>query len=123
MSDRPSPRYRLSLLCAFALSGPDGSVDLSSKKLVGLLAYLALTRPVPQPRDRLVTLLWGSHSDVQARQNLRQAVFRLRRALGPDALISDGDEISLAPGVVDCDAARLERLVRQGSRASLAEAV
>src|SRR6478752_1441089 len=123
MSDAPRPRFRLSLLCSFALSGLNGLVDLSSKKLVGLLAYLALTGPAPQPRDKLVTLLWGSHFEVQARQNLRQALSRLRRALGQDALISDGNEISLAPSVIDCDAARLDGLVREGSRASLAEAV
>jgi hypothetical protein len=39
MSDGPPPRFRLSLLGSFALSGPNGLVDLSSKKLVGLLAY------------------------------------------------------------------------------------
>src|SRR5271166_6466658 len=110
MSDGPSQRYRLSLLGSFVLSGPAGLVDLSSKKLAGLLAYLALTAPAPQPRDKLLTLLWGSHFDLQARQNLRQALFRLRRALGQDALISDGDEISLAPGAVDCDAARFATL-------------
>jgi DNA-binding SARP family transcriptional activator len=86
MSDGPPPRFRLSLLGSFALSGPNGLVDLSSKKLVGLLAYLALTGPAPQPRDKLVTLLWGSHFEVQARQNLRQALSRLRRELGRDIL-------------------------------------
>jgi len=123
MSNGPPPRYRLSLLGSFALNGPDGSVDLSSKKLVGLLAYLAVTGPKPQSRDKLVGLLWGSHFDVQARQNLRQALFRLRRALGQDALISDADEILLAPGVVECDATQLEVLTQEGSRASLAKAV
>jgi len=123
MSDRLPPKYRLSLLGKFALSGPDGPVELSSKKLVALLAYLALTGPVPQPRHELVTLLWGSHFEVQARQNLRQALSRLRQALGEEALISNGDEISLAPGMIDCDAARLEGLVRKGSPTSLAEAV
>jgi DNA-binding SARP family transcriptional activator/ActR/RegA family two-component response regulator len=123
MRDRPPPGYSLSLLGKFALSGPDGPVDLSSKKLGALLAYLALTGPAPQPRHKLVSLLWGSHFDVQARQNLRQALSRLRRVLGQDAVISNGDEISLAPGVIDCDAARFEGLVRNGSRASLAEAV
>ena len=29
-----------------------------------------------------MTLLWGSHFEAQARQNLRQALIRLRRALG-----------------------------------------
>ena len=123
MSNGPPPRYKLSLLGSFALSGPDGSVALSSKKLVGLLAYLALTGPAPQSRDKLVGLLWGSHFEVQARQNLRQALFRLRRALGQDAIISDADEISLAPGVVECDATQFEALAQEGSRASLAKAV
>src|SRR5262249_17927982 len=123
MSYGPPPKYRLSLLGKFALSGPDGPVELPSKKLVALLAYLALTGPAPQPRHKLVTLLWGSHFEVQARQNLRQALSRLRRALGEEALISKGDEISLAPGMIDCDATRLEQLVRNENRASLAEAV
>jgi DNA-binding SARP family transcriptional activator/ActR/RegA family two-component response regulator len=123
MSKRPIERYTLALLDGFKLKGPAGSVRLSSKKLIGLLAYLALTAPVPQPRDKLLTLLWGSHFDPQARQNLRQALFRLRRTLGQDALVSDGDEISLAPGVIDCDAARFARLIHDGSHASLTAAV
>jgi DNA-binding SARP family transcriptional activator/CheY-like chemotaxis protein len=116
------PRFRLALLGTFALTGPDGPVDLPSKKLGGLLAYLALTEPAPQPRDKLVALFWGSHFEVQARQNLRKALFRLRQALGPDALVSVGEAISLAPGLIGCDAARLQALIREGSRASLAEA-
>jgi DNA-binding SARP family transcriptional activator len=116
------PRFSLSLLGTFGLTGPDGPVNLPSKKLAGLLAYLALTEPAPQPRDKLITLFWGSHFEVQARQNLRKALFRLRHTLGPDALVSVGEAISLAPGLVTCDAARLRGLIREGSRASLAEA-
>jgi DNA-binding SARP family transcriptional activator len=123
MQDMPSPRYRLVLLGRFDLSGRDGPVELPNKKLVGLLAYLAFTAPVPHAREQLATLLWGSHFDTQARQNLRQALFRLRQALGQNLLIGDGEEISLAPGVVDCDATRLQTLIREGSRGSLAEAV
>ena len=40
-----------------------------------------------------MTLMWGSHFDAQARQNLRQALFRLRRVLGEDALISSGESV------------------------------
>src|SRR5258708_29712508 len=122
MSNRLPPRYKLSLLGSFALSGPEGSVDLPSKKLVGLLAYLALTGPAPQSRDNLVGLLWGSHFEVQARQNLRQALFRLRRALGQDAIINDADEISLAPGCVEGHATQLNALAQEGSPPSLAQA-
>ena len=123
MDEVPLPKFRLSLLGRFELIGPDGSVELPNKKLAGLLAYLACTAPTPQSRDKLATLLWGSHFEAQARQNLRQALFRLRRMLGPDTLIGDGEEISLAPGTIDCDTARLETLVREGSRSSLAAAV
>ena len=89
---------------AFELTGLDGPIDLPSKKLAGLLAYLTCMAPQPQSREKLAALLWGSHFDAQARQNLRQALFRLRRMLGEDVLIGDGEEISLAPGVIDCDA-------------------
>jgi DNA-binding SARP family transcriptional activator len=123
MRDASRPKFRLSLLGRFELAGPDGSVDLSNKKLAGLLAYLACTAPVPQPREKLATLLWGSHFDTQARQNLRQALFRLRRALSEEGLIGDGEEISLAPGLIDCDVTRHDALIRDGSRDSLAAAV
>jgi TolB-like protein len=123
MQDVPLPKYRLALLGRFELSGLNGPVDLPNKKLAGLLAYLACTAPVPQSREKLATLLWGSHFETQAQQNLRQALYRLRRALGRDALIGDDDEIRLAPSVIDCDAVRLQALIREGSRASLAEAV
>src|SRR5215470_19648900 len=106
MDRAPTPKFQLSLLGRFELAGPDGPVDLTSKKLAGLLAFLACTAPEPQNRDKLMTLLWGSHFEAQARQNLRQALTRLRRVLGHDVLIGDGDEVSLAQAV-DCDAARL----------------
>ena len=66
-----------------------------------------------------MTLLWGSHFDAQARQNLRQALTRLRRVLGEDALISDGETVSLQPGVIVCDVARFEALLSDGSRDAL----
>ena len=116
------PVFRLSLLGGFALTGPDGPVDLPSKKLAGLLAYLALVGSDPQSRERLVTLFWGSHFEAQARQNLRKALSRLRRVLGQDAFVSVREAIALAPGVVACDAVRLQRLIRDGGRDSLAEA-
>ena len=123
MDDVPLPKFRLSLLGRFELTGPDGPVDLPSKKLAGLLDYLACMAPQPQSREKLAALLWGSHFDAQARQNLRQALFRLRRVLGEDVLIGDGEEIHLAPGVIDCDATRMEVLIGGGSQASLAAAV
>src|SRR3954454_16197296 len=98
-----SPRFGLSLLGGFELTGPDGVVDLPSKKLAGLLAYLACNGPRPQSREKLSALLWGSHFDAQAKQNLRQALLRLRKVLGQDALESDSDAVWLNAEVVVCD--------------------
>jgi DNA-binding SARP family transcriptional activator/class 3 adenylate cyclase len=118
----PLPRFSLSLLGRFELSGPDGVVDLPSRKLAGLLAYLACTAPQPQPREKLSALLWGSHFDTQARQNLRQALFRLRKVLGQQVLESDGEVISLDIATVRCDVGRFRDLVVEGSRDALSTA-
>ena len=96
MGTKSGPAFRLSLLGYFELSGPNGPVDVTSKKLAALLAFLACTAPQAHSRDQLMTLLWGSHFDAQARQNLRQTLTRLRRVLGDDALISKS-EIGLPP--------------------------
>jgi class 3 adenylate cyclase/DNA-binding SARP family transcriptional activator len=122
MDGAPSPRFSLALLGGFELTGPHGVVDLPSKKLAGLLAYLACAAPQPQPRERLSALLWGSYFDAQAKQNLRQALFRLRKVLGQDALESDGEVVSLNAAAVLCDVSRFEALVREGSREALSAA-
>jgi DNA-binding SARP family transcriptional activator len=98
MAGTPSPRFRLTLLGSFELTGPDGVVDLPGKKLAALLAYLACTVPQPQPREILSALLWGSHFDAQAKQNVRQALFRLRKVLGQGALQSDGEIVAMSAG-------------------------
>jgi TolB-like protein len=70
----------------------------------------------------LATLLWGSHFEPQARQNLRHALFRLTQVLGHEALVRQGEEVGLAPGIMDCDAVHLEALARDGTHHALAKA-
>jgi TolB-like protein/DNA-binding SARP family transcriptional activator len=119
----PTATFQLSLLGRFELAGPDGPIDLASGKLAALLAFLACTAPQAHSRDKLMTLLWGSHFDTQARQNLRQALTRLRRVLGDDALVSTGEAVSLQPGVITCDATRFEALLADRNRIALDGAV
>jgi DNA-binding SARP family transcriptional activator len=120
-NDTPSGKYSLALLGRFELTGPDGIVDMPGGKLAGLLAYLACTAPRPQSRDKLATLLWGSYFDTQAKQNLRQALARLRRILG-DSLETDAEAVWLRAAAIDCDVSRFEMLVRDGSRDALSAA-
>lgn len=122
--DRASPpTFQLRLLGRFDLTGPSGPIDLTSKKLAGLLAVLGCSSSKPHNRDELMTLLWGSHFQAQARQNLRQAFTRLRRVLGEDAFTSNGEMVSLRPGALECDVVRFEALIADGGRDALNEAV
>src|SRR5262249_18051671 len=82
----------------------------------------ACTAPRSQRRETLSALLWGSHFDAQAKQNLRQALFRLRKMLGEDALAGDSEVVSLNPAAVLSDVGRFEALVREGSRDALSAA-
>jgi len=105
------PRFRLGLLGQFRLAGASGPVELSSRKLPGLLAWLACAGPEPQPRDKVMTLLWGSSPEPKAQQSLRQALMRLRRVLGEDAIVGGRDRVGIRPGLVECDVAAFERLI------------
>ena len=49
-----------------------------SSKNQGLLAYLALQAGKAFTREVLVTLFWPEQTDKNARNNLRQALYRLR---------------------------------------------
>ncbi|MGY4505395.1 TolB-like protein [Bradyrhizobium sp. GM24.11] len=118
----PRPTFTLSLLGRFVLTGPRGAVNLPNKKLAGLLAFLACMAPDAQPREKLSTLFWGSHLDAQAKQNLRQALFKLRQILGQDVLKSDAEFVSLNAAVIACDVNQFEQLVREGSPDALSAA-
>ena len=119
----PPPRFQLSLLGRFSLEGPDGPIDLSSKKVAGLLAYLAGGGFRPHTRERLMSLLWGTHGVMQAHQNLRHGLHRLRVILGKSAILNKGEQISLAAEVLACDVVQFEALVMEGTHPALRNAV
>lgn len=123
MENGPTCKFTLRLLGRFELTGPAGSVEFASKKAAGLLAFLACKAPEGQRRDGLTDLLWGSQFETQARQNLRQALYVLRRILGDGSIASNGHYVSLKTGVVDCDVRHFEALIREGGRDALAAAI
>jgi len=65
---------------------------LAHSKQTALLAYLAVDRDGPQRRDRLTSLFWPDLDDVRARNALSKAVHHLRRALGEDIFVAEGNE-------------------------------
>jgi len=84
------------LLGQFSLQLDGHTIEMPARPAQSLLAYLLLS-PVPHRRERLAGLLWPDSSETNARRNLRQALWQIRRALGDRAdefiLV---DEITLA---------------------------
>jgi len=56
-------------------------------KSQSLLAYLALHRQRPQPRERLADLFWGERPERRARRSLATALWHIRRCLPDEALL------------------------------------
>src|SRR4051794_29355533 len=54
---------------------------VNTNRLHSLIAYLILHGDAPHPRERLAFMLWPGSSEPQARTNLRQLVYHLKRAL------------------------------------------
>ena len=70
-----------------------GRALLTQPRALALLAYLAVSRPGTfHRRDSLVALFWPEQGHEQARSALRQAVHRLRQAIGDDVLLNRGAE-------------------------------
>jgi len=107
------------------LRAADGRVIhsvLAQEKRLALLAILAVLPPGEFcRRDRLLGLLWPDSDEARARNSLSQAVFQLRRSLGPDSIVGRGvDEVGIAPRALWCDVAAFEAATARGD---LAEAV
>jgi len=77
------PRLSLSLLGPFqATLDGEPVTTFESDKVRALLAYLAVEADRPHRREKLAGLLWPERPERNARQNLSQALFNLRRAIG-----------------------------------------
>src|SRR6267378_3774695 len=117
-------RLSLTLLGGFqARLEPGSAIALPTRKSRALLAYLALPPGRAHPRDKLAALLWGGIREESSRASLRQALFAIRKALSDTAAVQQhGDALALEPGAVEVDAATFERLVHEGTPATLERA-
>jgi len=84
-------------------------------KRMALLAYLALSSARGAVRrDALLALFWPELGDEEARRALRQGLYLLRRVLGQDVFLTEGDEIRVREGALGCDAVDFERMLDDG---------
>jgi len=105
----------LKLLGEFALHDKSSAMlSLPTRKTRALLAYLAVNADRPQPRERLMALLWSDRGEQQARQSLNQALQAIRKLgkNGQPLLNSDGERVTLCGAAIDCDVQRLRALAK-----------
>src|ERR1051326_3987743 len=96
--------------------GSGEAVTLPTRKTEALVAYVALAPGGTTTRQTLAALLWGDMPEEQARHNLRQALFALRRAVtgkAEDAIVVGPNEIRLDPNEITIDVAAFEKKLAQ----------
>jgi DNA-binding SARP family transcriptional activator len=106
----------------FRLLGPleadvEGNpVQLAAAKPRALLALLLLNRNRVVSTERLIDELWGDEPPARATKTLQVYISQLRKALGPDRLVTrpPGYVLKLAPGELDLE--RFEQLAAEGRK-------
>jgi DNA-binding SARP family transcriptional activator len=90
-----------------------GAEPLTQPRPLALLSYLVLARPQgPRSRDELVALLWPQADHATGRQALRNALHRIRTALGADLLVASGEsQVGADHARIRCDAIEFQRAV------------
>jgi non-specific serine/threonine protein kinase len=95
-SPTAAPRLRVYLFGHFRIEAESEPIQLPTRKVAMLLAYLAL-HPTSHPRDKLAALCWGDTPDAQARHSLRTALTTLRRYLDSSLFLADRQTVQLNP--------------------------
>ncbi|MDJ0821149.1 MAG: transcriptional regulator [Paracoccaceae bacterium] len=106
----------------FAMSRECGTtVAPTGAKNQALVALLALSPGMSRPRRWLEDKLWSTFGPEQASANLRQALSKIRKSLGPleDVLSADRTTVSLDPDRTQVDL--LEGLIPTDKRTELLE--
>jgi len=101
----------------FGSADERASIQITTKKGLALLAYVAMHRQRKVSREQLATLLWDDGVDERARQNLRKTIERLRADLGAraaDVLLLHDNWIGLRSESVTVDALEFAAMADDG---------
>jgi DNA-binding SARP family transcriptional activator len=118
------PQLTLRLLGPPRLERDAKPVEFDTRKVLALLAYLAVSGAEGQARETLAALLWPEHDSAHAQSDLRHALFSLRKGLGEDAVAADRRNVKLSAEAVWVDVLEFRRRTRpDASLEALDEAV
>ena len=107
----------LRILGGAAVLSSDGALTGAAgrRRALALLALVASARDDGLARDRALALLWPELDFDRARNNLKQLVFSLRRALSPDLFAATGPSLRLDPNVITVDVWAYEKSIADGA--------
>ena len=112
-----NPRVlHLRILGGAAVLSSDGALTGAAgrRRALALLAAVASAHDDGLPRDRALALLWPELDSERARNNLKQLVFSLRRALSPEVFASTGASLRLDPNTITVDVWAYEKAIADG---------
>jgi len=89
---------KVDLLGKFEIKHGNKAISISSRPAQSLFAYLILSAGTPHRREKLAGLLWPDSLEETARDNLRHALWRLRKAFpsNPKTEYLLADDLSIA---------------------------
>lgn len=94
------------------------ALDVGPAKCQVVLAALALEPGSAVPVHRLISLVWGEDAPRTAERTLQSYVARLRRGLGPSAIVRAGSAYRLELDAEHVDVGRFERRLAAGDLAA-----
>lgn len=115
--------YSLWLLGGASLKGPDGPLSgyAAQRRQLALLALLASAGERGCSRDKLLAFVWPDATSKSARHLLSDAVYRLRKSLGQDAIAGHTQTLRLNHEIVRADIIDFEILIRADDLAAAAD--
>ena len=109
----------LKLLGRLSLSDSNGPVtgQITQRRRLAFLAILGASPRATVARDRRVALLWPELDAEGARHRLSDSLYVARRALGDEAIVTEGDDLRLDEAKVNVDVRAFEGALDAGETA------
>lgn len=93
--------------------GAPGGGATQARRLA-LVALLTTARPGAVTRDKLIAYLWPESGSEQGRHLLSESLHILRKALGADVFVAEGDTLRINADAVWSDVAEFEAALERG---------
>lgn len=115
LSKSAEPSVTVCLLGNSGVVAHDEPLKLGARSAFAVVAFVTLSRNRRAPRAQIIEALWPEANAQQGRNNLRQALHRIKQGYPDSILILDGEEVSLNTSCVQVDLDQADDLYREYS--------